>query len=122
MPTARGRLGDWGEEVASRFLQDKGYQILETKYRCTWGEVDIVARDGGELVFVEVRTRRDTKYGTPEESLTAAKAQRLVATAEDYLQRHGDANQGWRIDLVAIRLGKGGKVQEIGHLTHAVEG
>ena len=122
MPTARGRLGDWGEGVAGRFLQGKGYQILETKYRCTWGEVDIVARDGDELVFVEVRTRRDTNYGTPEESLTPTKAQRLVATAEDYLQRHGEANQGWRIDLVAIRLGKDGKVQEIGHLRHAVEG
>ena len=122
MPTARTRLGDWGEELASRFLQDKGYQILETKYRCTWGEVDIVARDGNELVFVEVRTRRDTKYGTPEESLTPAKAQRLVATAEDYLQRHAEANLGWRIDLVAIRLGEGRRVKEISHYCHAVEG
>ena len=122
MPTARGRLGNWGEEVAGRFLQDKGYQILETKYRCTWGEVDIVARDGDELVFVEVRTRRDTKYGTPEESLTRAKAKRLMATAEDYLQRHGEDNLDWRIDLVAIRLGEGRQVEGIAHIRHALEG
>ena len=108
--------------MARRYLQDKGYQILETKYRCIWGEVDIVARDGGELVFVEVRTRRNTKFGTPEESLTATKAQRLVATAEDYLQRHAESNAGWRIDLVAIRSCQRWQVQDITHIPHAVEG
>ena len=122
MPTARGRLGDWGEGVAGRFLQGKGYQILETKYRCTWGEVDIVARDGDELVFVEVRTRRDTKYGTPEESVTRTKARRLILTAQDYIQRHADSNAGWRIDLVAIRLDRRRRVLAISHHWHAVEG
>lgn len=122
MPTARTRLGDWGEGVAGRFLQEKGYRVLDTKYRCSWGEVDIVARDGDELVFVEVRTRRDTQYGAPEESLTAAKSRRLTATAQDYLQRHAESNAGWRIDLVAIRLGKGRQVRGIAHIQHAVEG
>ena len=67
--------------MAGRFLQEKGYRLLDATYRCLWGEVDIVAQEGDELVFVEVRTRRGAEYGTPEESVTAAKARRLIATA-----------------------------------------
>ena len=67
--------------MAGRFLQEKGYRLLDAYYRCRWGEVDIVAQEGDELVFVEVRTRLWAEYGTPEESVTAAKARRLIATA-----------------------------------------
>lgn len=67
--------------MAGRFLQEKGYRLLDANYRCRWGEVDIVAQEGDELVFVEVRTRRGAEYGTPEESVTAAKPRRLIATA-----------------------------------------
>ena len=81
MTTPRIRLGNWGEGVAGRFLQEKGYRLLDANYRCRWGEVDIVAQEGDELVFVEVRTRRGAEYGTPEESVTAAKSRRLIATA-----------------------------------------
>ena len=56
-------------------------RLLDANYRCRWGEVDIVAQEGDELVFVEVRTRRGAEYGTPEESVTAAKARRLIVTA-----------------------------------------
>ena len=121
MPTSRTRLGTRGEELARRFLQEQGYTILTTNYRCSWGEVDIVARDGEELVFVEVRTRRSADYGTPEESITAAKAQRLVATAGDYLQQHADAEASWRIDLVSIRMGPGHRSPRIDHLRHAIQ-
>ena len=67
--------------MAGRFLQEKGCRLLDANYRCRWGEVDIVAQEGDELVFVEVRTRRGAEYGTPEESVTAAKSRRLIATA-----------------------------------------
>ena len=67
--------------MAGRFLQEKGYRLLDANYRCRWGEVDIVAQEGDELVFVEVLTRRGAEYGTPEKSVTAAKARRLIATA-----------------------------------------
>ena len=67
--------------MAGRFLQEKAYRLLDANYRCRWGEVDIVAQEGDELVFVEVRTRRGAEYGTPEESVTAAKSRRLIATA-----------------------------------------
>jgi putative endonuclease len=121
MPTSRTNLGTRGEELAQRFLREKGYLILETNYRCPWGEIDIVAHDGNELVFVEVRTRRSTRYGTPEESLTAAKARHLVAAAEEYLQQRGDNSLGWRIDLISVRLGQDYRVERIDHLKSVVE-
>ncbi|MCH8896914.1 MAG: YraN family protein [Chloroflexi bacterium] len=67
MPSLRTKLGDWGEEQAVRFLENNGYRIETTNYRCAYGEVDIVAIDGEEIVFVEVRTRRPGNFGTPEE-------------------------------------------------------
>ncbi len=121
MTTHRIRLGKWGEGVASRFLQEKGYVLLATNYRCRWGEVDIVAQEGEELVFVEVRTRRGVEFGTPEESVTAAKARKLIATAQEFLQEHDQVNAGWRIDLIAIRLDGDRRVQDITHLRHAVQ-
>lgn len=114
------RLGRWGEDLAGRFLHDAGFQILETNYRCARGEVDIVAQDGDDVVFVEVRTRRGSEFGTPEESVTAAKAQRLIATAEHYLQEKS-GETSWRIDLVSIRLDRSGRLEDINHLRHAVE-
>ena len=121
MANPRLRLGNWGERVARNFLVDKGYRVLENGFRSAWGEVDIVARDGGELVFVEVRTRRGTALGTPQESVTWAKAGRLIATAQSYMEEKGVTGADWRIDLVSIVLDSRGRVQELSHLTHAVE-
>ena len=124
MPSARSKLGDWGEAAAGNFLQGQGFTILDRKYRCRWGEIDLVARDGEEMVFVEVRTRRNAAYGTPAESVTAAKARRLLATCQDYLQKHLTAqllaDTSWRIDLVSVRPVPG-QAPRIDHLRHAVE-
>ena len=114
-------LGNWGERVARNFLAGKGYRVLETGFRCAWGEVDIVANDGDELVFVEVRTRRGDAFGTPQESVTRAKARRLTSTAQTYIEERGIDGVDWRIDLISIVLDSGGRVLEISHLTHAVE-
>ena len=121
MANPRLRLGNWGERVARKFLADKGYRVLETGFRSTWGEVDIVARQEDELVFVEVRTRRGTALGTPQESVTRAKAGRLIATAQSYMEEKGITGTDWRIDLVSIVLDSRGRVLELSHLTHAVE-
>ncbi len=119
MPTSRTRLGDLGEEAARRFLLDQGYQILAAKYRCRWGELDLVAQEGTELVFVEVRTRRSTSFGTPEESLTPGKVRRLQAACQHYLQHRAALDTPWRIDLVTVRMVQPGPV--IAHVRHAVE-
>ena len=124
MPTSRTMLGDWGEDAAGRFLEKRGYLIIDRKYRCQWGEIDLVAKDGDELVFVEVRTRRSKLYGTPQESVTEAKAGRLVAACEDYLQKHQDdgakGETHWRIDLVAVHPSRG-RAPRIEHVRNAGE-
>ena len=116
------RIGVIGEELARHHLEAKGYRIAASNYRCRWGEIDLIARDGREWVFVEVRTRRSGTYGGPEESLTEAKKQRLAMAAQDFLshQEEADADPEWRIDLVAIRLGAGRRVLSIQHLTSVV--
>jgi putative endonuclease len=121
LPTPRARLGNWGEELAGRLLEERGYSILDTNYRCRYGEVDIVAQDGDELVFVEVRTRHGGGFGAPEESLSAAKVRRLVTTCQDYVQRRAEEGAEWRIDLVCVHLNRGREVPRIHHLRHAVQ-
>ena len=117
------RIGAIGEELARHHLEAKGYRVVATNYRCRWGEVDLIARDGPEWVFVEVRTRRNAAYGSPEESVTPAKARRLTLTAQDFLRQRvaASANLEWRIDLVAILLGPNRQVLSINHLENIVE-
>ena len=110
-----------GEELAARFLRDAGYRILATNYRCHYGEVDIIAQDGRVLAFIEVRTRRSRRFGAAEESLTAAKRILLLAACQDYIQRRGDGDVEWRIDLVCVYLDRAGKLERITHLRHAIE-
>jgi putative endonuclease len=129
VPTERTRLGTWGEQQASRFLEDHGYRIVATNYRCAYGEVDIVAQDGQELVFVEVRTRHTDSFVVPEESLSSAKVCRLVATCQDYLEHRSERDTDWRIDLVCVYVepggrndrGRGRQAKRIYHLPHAVQ-
>jgi len=97
----RRTTGRRGEALARTFLQRRGYEVIATNYRSRWGEVDIVARDGPTLVFVEVKARRSTAFGSALEALTVGKARRLVATAHEYLAEHA-LDAPWRVDLVAI--------------------
>jgi putative endonuclease len=106
--------------VAARRLAALGYEIVARNWRCEAGEVDIVARDGETWVFVEVRTRRGRRFGTPEESITGAKQARLVQTASAYLAERGLDDVDWRIDVVAIELGPGGEVWRVDVIENAV--
>ncbi len=110
-----------GEGLARDHLLANGYAILETNYRCQWGEVDIIARDEDCLVFVEVRTRRGASYGTPEESITKEKSQRLIDTAQSYLEERQISEQHWRIDLVSVELDRKGRLEPLRHIKNAVE-
>ena len=118
------RIGAIGEELARHHLEGKGYRVVASNYRCRWGEIDLIARDGREWVFVEVRTRRSDAYGSPEESITPGKARRLTLTAQEFLAQRRTISEEpeWRIDLVAIRLGPGRRVVSIGHLENVVAG
>lgn len=116
----RRSLGRRGEELAASYLEEKGWLILQRNYRSEAGEVDIVAQDGGCLVFVEVRARSSKEYGSPEESITPAKAQRLIEVAQGYLQEQGESERQWRIDLVAIHWR--GDSYRLHHIVNAVTG
>jgi putative endonuclease len=116
------RLGRRGEEVAAAYLRDQGYEILARNWRCPAGELDIVAREGGTLAFVEVRTRRGDRFGTPEESITPAKQAKLVELAQTYLQEHDLADENWRIDVVAVEMGGRGGVKRLNLIRNAVWG
>ena len=96
--------------------------MLDTNFRCPHGEIDIVARDSEAVVFVEVRTRRRRDFGSPEESVTAAKARRLIATAQTYLQSRDDLPPDWRIDLVAVDVDSHGRIARIERTENAVTG
>ncbi len=122
MPSARSELGARGEGLARAFLKAKGYRVLATNYRCRFGEVDIIARDGLCLVFVEVRTRRTRgRFGTPQESIYRRKKERLIATAETYMQDSDETSEDWRIDVVAVNIDSRGIVRPVEHLQNAVE-
>jgi putative endonuclease len=99
--------GKLGEDLACRALKKKGYRILERNYRCRYGEIDVVARKGDYLVFVEVRSKTGAAFGTPEESVTAQKKQRLAASIMSYLESHGTTQENWRVDFVAVELDAG---------------
>ena len=120
MTTIRMRLGEQGERMASNHLLNQGYTILEKNYRCRHGEVDIVAQQGAEVVFTEVRTRRSVQFGTPQESITKTKAKHLIATSQHYLERHSLTDIDWRIDLVSINWPQGSAEPGIEHLEYAV--
>ncbi|GAA3181074.1 YraN family protein [Streptomyces virens] len=103
---ARSALGRYGETLAARRLTQTGMTVLARNWRCgRTGEIDIVARDGDALVVCEVKTRRSGNFQHPMEAVTPAKADRLRALAERWLQQHGAAPPGGvRIDLVGVQL------------------
>jgi len=120
MTNARRALGQLGEDLAVKHLRRLGYVILERNYRCPTGEIDIIARDQERLAFVEVRARRGTAYGTPEESVTPRKQVRLAAVARHYLQEKGFENVDWGIDVVAVEFTSRGVLKRIECLRNAV--
>ena len=103
-------VGRRGEELARVLLQQHGYKILGTNVRGHYGEIDIVARKKDCHVFVEVRTRTGDAYGTPEESITPRKRDKLVTCALDYVAKHKELQDAHiRIDVVAIELDAEGR-------------
>ena len=103
MTEARLSLGRWGEETAARFLLSQGYTIVARNLRTPVGEIDIIARHGRNLVFVEVKTRRSLAFGTPQEAVGPTKQRQIIRTAQWYLNGgHGKGLQP-RFDVIAVR-------------------
>jgi putative endonuclease len=108
---AKDTLGRRGEAIAARHLQSRGLSILDRSWRCPQGEIDLVARDGDELVFVEVKTRAGLGYGHPLESITAAKLARLRRLAAAWCEAHPGGHDHVRIDAIGVIAPADGSVQ-----------
>lgn len=107
------KTGNFGEEIAARNLEENGYVILNRNFRCRFGEIDIIARDGDTVVFVEVKTRRGRKYGEAEEAVDYRKQRKLRQLAEYYLMKHHLVSQKCRFDVCSVYLDQDNHAAEI---------
>ncbi len=115
----RGDLGRRGEELAEAFLSAQRYRILARNYRCRVGEIDLVAVDDDEIVFVEVRSRRAAGCGTPLESVDGRKQRQVVRVAQHFLAARGWVDRNARFDVIGIRFDR--EPPTVEHLRHAFE-
>lgn len=130
MNNPRQSLGRWGEQEAGRYLEARGYTLLAANVRTPYGEIDLIARhpggahlggvEGPTTVFVEVKTRASLTFGDPEMAVNLRKQAHLLNAAQYYIQQHPQEGGAWRIDVIAIRRGKGGRPAEIVHFENAV--
>jgi putative endonuclease len=101
----RARRGHSGEAHARAWLEGRGYACVATNWHCRAGELDLVMRDGEELVFVEVKTRTGERFGHAAEAVTDAKRRKLLAAAEWFIAEHPEWQDAiWRCDLVAVTI------------------
>ncbi len=114
-----GRLG---ESLACQHLKSLGYTILDTNWRSSEGEIDVVARDGETIVFVEVKARTTRRFGLPEDAITRRKRRRLQQAGLAYLGAHELLDRPWRIDVVALELDRDGRPRRVEHYPDAVDG
>lgn len=102
MPDQRRIFGDNAEALAARYLEAKGMRMLARQFRTRYGEIDLIAEDGGEIIFVEVKARKGNDFGYPEESVTQSKLLKIMRCAEMYLQQQRWNERPHRVDVVAI--------------------
>ncbi len=103
------KVGPAGEKVAAEHLRRAGYRIVARNYRCPVGEIDLIALDGDSVVFVEVKTRRDTRAADPEVNVTCDKRRRLTRVAKHYLMQKSAQQQPSRFDVVSVVMPSDGK-------------
>ncbi|HEX2907602.1 MAG TPA: YraN family protein [Phototrophicaceae bacterium] len=113
-------FGNQGEQLAASHLQHQGYTIVAQNWHCQYGEIDIIARQGETLVFVEVRTRHARLTETAFESITERKQARLVRAVQVYLAQHNLEDGPWRVDVIAIAVPPSGS-PVIDHITDALD-
>jgi len=106
--------------LAAEKLISDGYRILERNFRCHYGEIDLVAEDEHDLIFIEVKTRRGDAYGCPEEAVTVRKQRKIVQIAHYYLDFYGYLERSWRVDVVAVQMSRSGRLEEIRVYQHAL--
>lgn len=107
--------GDRGEQIACHHLQLKNYQIIDRNYRTVYGEIDIIAISGNDLIFVEVKTRGNMNFGHAYEAVNYVKQQKIINTALKYIQQYGMHSYQPRFDIIEVYTNLG----EINHIENA---
>lgn len=115
MSRDRQDLGQLGEELACVFLKKQGYKILGQNFRTRGGEIDVIAKEGEMVVFVEVKTRISAAFGYPEEAIDERKQHKLAMTAEAYLAVHRLYEADYRIDAIGIEMEQDGRLKNLRH-------
>lgn len=104
---ARHELGKEGEEQATKYLENQGYQVIQRNFECKQGEIDIIAKDKNEYVFIEVKTRQNNHYGMPCEAVTQYKQKHIWNATKYYLHIHKLENKYIRFDVIEVYKKKG---------------
>ena len=112
--------GTWGEALAAEYLQKHGYKLAAHGYQCRFGEIDLIVQDARYIVFVEVKTRKSDRFGAAREAVDLHKQRRLIATAEQWLQRN-PTNLQPRFDVVEIYGEEDLPVRSIEHIENAFD-
>jgi len=115
-------FGKRTEELAAAYLRRSGMELRDRNWHCAEGEVDIIARDGEEWVFVEVKGRRSNAFGPPEAAVGPVKQRHLREAAWRYLMAHDLEEAAWRIDVIAVVMSPSGRVKRFEHYRNAVSG
>ena len=113
-------VAGWGETEAARYLRRLGWEILEINWHCRYGEIDIIARQGEALVFVEVKARRSRSFGLPEEAITPSKRRRILRSAWTFLEERSLQAAAWRVDVIAIEGRPGLAPKRLDHYRDAL--
>lgn len=111
-------LGKIGEEQAAQHILKKGYTIVQRNYRTCLGEIDIIAKDRDELVFIEVKTRATTRFGLPEEAVSYQKQQKITRTARCFISRYALWQTACRFDVITVDMSEPNR-PAIHHICHA---
>jgi putative endonuclease len=111
----RKEIGRKNEKLAQNFLKDNGYEIIQTNFQCKFGEIDIICKENNNLVFVEVRSKSYDYFGTPEETVEYQKQQKIIKTANYFIEKSKIDYEEVRFDVISILDGK------IKHIKNAFE-
>jgi len=122
MKTSKQKLGDLGENIATKYLIRQEFMIIGRNFKCYWGEIDIIARYKGEVVFIEVKTRKkiiENPFGCPEDAVNTKKLNNIKASAEVFLEENGILDSAnWRIDIIAIEINWKRRLAQLKHIVN----
>lgn len=113
------KVGNWGEEAASKYLIGLGYEILERNYFTPYGEIDIISLKNDQLFFIEVKTRTKKVYGNPETSITFQKREHMINSALFFIQTHPQFSDFYQIDVISVEAYSAGE-PVITHFQNAI--